>query len=116
MTMPEPIPVVKLIDRYGLRDAGINVKKVQEKIEKLPVLDCLPQCGDASIYIAGDGTVGVTCNEGVCVFTPMEAQMGLNLPNGDLICHDLKTTMHAMDNYGIAHGHFAFDTALNMVS
>ena len=103
---------VKLIDRYGLRDAGINAKKVQEKVEKLPALDCLPCSGDASIYISGDGTVGVACAEGVSIFTPMEAQMGISLPKGNLICHDLKTTMHAMDNFGIALSNFVFDTAL----
>ena len=103
---------VKLIDRYGLRDAGIAATKVQESITALPCLDCLPCSGDASIYIAQDGTVGVACKDGVCVYTPMEAQMGINLPNGNLVCHDLKTTMHTMDSLGIEHGNFVFDTAL----
>ena len=103
---------VKLIDRYGLRDAGVLKKKTEVKSEALPCLECLPWSGDASIYIAQDGTVGVACKDGVCVFTPMEAQMGINLPKGDLICHDLKTTMHTMDSLGIAHGNFVFDTAL----
>ena len=102
---------VKLIDRYGLRGAGIAAK-TQVAVEALPVLDSLPCSGDASIYIAQDGTVGVACKDGVCVFTPMEAQMGLRLPNGDLICHDMKTTMHTMDSLGISHGKFVFDTAL----
>ena len=102
---------VKLIDRYGLRGAGIATK-TQVAVEALPVLDSLPCSGDASIYIAQDGTVGVACKDGVCVFTPMEAQMGLQLPSGDLVCHDMKTTMHTMDSLGISHGKFVFDTAL----
>ena len=103
---------VKLIDRYGLRDAGMPAKKNQSAVSKLENCACLPCSGDASIYIAPDGTVGVACKDGICVFTPMEAQMGLSLPNGDLICHDMKTTMHNMDSLGIAHGNFVFDTAL----
>ena len=103
---------VKLIDRYGLRGAGVAAAKVQNSVEPMPSLDCLPVAGDASIYIAQDGTVGVACKDGVCVFTPMEVQMGLNLPDGKLICHDMKTTMHTMDSLGIAHRAFVFDTAL----
>ena len=103
---------VKLIDRYGLRGAGLTAAKTSTEVTTLPVLDCLPCCGDASIYIAQDGTVGVACKDGVCVFTPMEAQMGLQLPEGDSICHDMKTTMHTMDTMGIPHGKFVFDTAL----
>ena len=103
---------VKLIDRYGLRDAGLSSAKVQSKVETLAHIDSLPCSGDASIYIAQDGTVGVACSEGVCVFTPMEAQMGIQLPSGNLIGHDIKTTMHAMDAIGIQVERFAFDTAL----
>ena len=103
---------VKLIDRYGLRDVGLATAKVQNTVEQLPCIDCLPCMGDASIYIAQDGTVGVACKDGVCVFTPMEAQMGLTLPDGKLICHDMKSTMHTMDSLGIPHGDFLFDTAL----
>ena len=103
---------VKLIDRYGLRDAGISSTKTQKMASKLAEIDCLPCNGDASIYIAQDGTVGVACKDGVCVFTPMEVQMGIQLPNGNLICHDMKTTMHTMDSMGLKNGNFAFDTAL----
>ena len=103
---------VKLIDRYGLREAGVATVKKQNTVDALPCLDCLPCNGDASIYIAQDGTVGIACKDGVCVFTPMEAQMGIQLPDGDLICHDMKTTMHTMDAMGISHGNFVFDTAL----
>ena len=103
---------VKLIDRYGLRNAGITSTKARSEVNSLPSLNCLPCSGDASIYIAQDGTVGIACESGVCVFTPMEAQMGVCLPDGELIGHDVKTTMHTMDSMGIAHGTFVFDTAL----
>ena len=103
---------VKLIDRYGLREAGMPLKNTQNTISKLQECDCLPCNGDASIYIAPDGTVGVACNEGICIFTPMEVQMGIHLPSGSLICHDMKSTMHMMDSLGITHGDFIFDTAL----
>ena len=103
---------VKLIDRYGLRGASVSSTKVQKNTSKLAEIDCLPCSGDASIYIAQDGTVGVACKDGVCVFTPMEVQMGIQLPNGNLVCHDMKTTMHTMDSLGIKHGNFVFDTAL----
>ena len=103
---------VKLIDRYGLRGAGAVTVMAQNNFEKLPDIDCLPCSGDASIYIAQDGSVGIACKDGVCVFTPMEAQIGVRLPDGNLICHDMKSTMHTMDSLGIAHGNFIFDTAL----
>ena len=102
---------VKLIDRYGLRSTG-NVTAKKTSVEALPCLDCLPCSGDASVYIAQDGTVGIACADGVCMLTPMEAQMGIALPDGNLVCHDMKTTMHTLDSLGIRHGNFVFDTAL----
>lgn len=103
---------VKLIDKYGLRDVGLLTEKKETKAVRLPAVDSLPCTGDASIYFAPDGSVGVACESGVCTFTPMEIQMGITLPSGKLICHDLKTTMHAMDSMGIHYEQFAFDTAL----
>ena len=103
---------VKLIDRYGLRGAGVAAVKTTAEFRNLPSLECLPAIGDASVYVAHDGTIGVACESGVCVFTPMEAQMGLHLPEGGLIGHDIKTTMHSLDAMGITYGNFIFDTAL----
>ena len=103
---------VKLIDRYGLRGASLSTASAKEMKEHLPQIDTLPQNGNAAIYIARDGSVGVACRDGVCIFTPMEAQMGIQLPHGDLICHDMKTTMHTMDSLEIAYGNCVFDTAL----
>ena len=104
---------VRLIDKYGLRDAGLSVKIPEKKIEKLEKLDCIPNGETAcAVYLATDGTLGVACNAGVCVLTPLEAQMGVDLSDGNHICHDMKTTMHALDSMGITHGCFSFDTAL----
>ncbi len=104
---------VRLIDKYGLRDAGMSVKTEIKKLEKLPQTDALPDKDtDCAVYLASDGTLGVACAEGVCVLTPLEAQMGVSLPNGNHICHDMKSVMHALDAMGIAYGRFAFDTAL----
>ena len=36
---------VKLIDRYGLRDAGLTAAKPEKKLEKLPKLDSMPADG-----------------------------------------------------------------------
>ena len=104
---------VRLIDKYGLRDAGISAKPVTAEIKELPRLDSLPekeiQC---AIYLASDGTMGVACSEGVCVLTPMEVQMGVTLPVGSHICHDMKSAMHALDDLGVCVDGVAFDTAL----
>ena len=103
---------VKLIDRYGLRDAGLVAKQTTQKAEALPALSCVPCTGDAAVYLASDGTIGIACKDGVCVLTPMEAQMGVVLPSGSLVCHDMKTTMHTLDSMGVQYGNFDFDTAL----
>ena len=103
---------VKLIDRYGLRDAGITSKTTTQKVAALPTLECIPCSGDAAVYLAPDGTIGIACSDGVCSLTPLEAQMGVSLPAGKLICHDMKTTMHALDVMGIHYGEVDFDTAL----
>ena len=109
----QKLEFVRLIDKYGLREAGLSVEKPSMRIEKLPEIECIPG-GEAScaIYLATDGTLGVACEEGVCVLTPLEVQMGVRLPNGQHICHDMKTTMHALDAMGVTYGSFAFDTAL----
>lgn len=103
---------VKLIDRYGLRDAGVPQKTLSSAMEPLRKLDTLPCSDRAAIYVAQDGSIAVACDAGVCVFTPMEAQMGIDLSNRKLICHDMKTTMHTLDGLGIEYGEFEFDTAL----
>ncbi len=104
---------VKLIDKYGLRGAALEApKKTEKKMTALPKADCLPEKAEnCAVYLAEDGSIGVAWESGVCVLTPMEAQMGIAFGDG-LILHDSKTTMHRLDELGISYGSCAFDTAL----
>ena len=109
----QKLEFVRLIDRYGLRDAGLSVSVPDQKIEKLPKLDVIPQdAALCAVYLSADGTLALACEKGVCALTPLEVQMGAALPAGKLICHDAKSTMHALASMGIALDAFAFDTAL----
>lgn len=107
---------VRLIDRYGLR--GAEQERVDEIVctcTKLPCVSCVPDMVNGyALYIAPDGTIGVACVEGVCTITPLEADLLIPLlKNGHHgICHDLKTTLHVLDDMGLPHGEFTFDTAL----
>ena len=106
---------VKLIDKYGLRGAELEVETPQAdiSIQTLPRVDSLPEsCERYSVYVSPDGSLGVAWENGVCVLTPLEVQMGAILPKGQMVCHDLKTTMHALDDLGISFGTCVFDTAL----
>ena len=103
---------VKLIDKYGLRGADQALPKAVQPVVALPaVAEMSENVNEAAIYLAEDGSFGLAWAQGVCVLTPMEAQMGLNLPKC-LICHDMKTTMHRLDAMGIAYDEILFDTAL----
>ena len=109
----QKLEFVRLIDRYGLRDAGVVMSAPEKKVEKLPRLDAMPQNTDLSaVYLSADGTLSMASEQGVCVLTPLEVQMGIKLPAGKLIAHDVKSTMHALDAMGIGYGEFVFDTAL----
>ena len=46
--------------------------------------------------------------------TPMEVQMACDCLLGRMncVCHDVKATMHRLDELGLCYGQFAFDTAL----
>ena len=105
---------VKLIDKYGLRGAEQEIPKQEVKtVAALPQLESLPDgTEECALYIAQDGSIGLACSAGVCVLTPLEAQMSLHLPTGKLYCHDAKSTMHVLDDMGISIPTFAFDTAL----
>ena len=107
---------VRLIDRYGLRGAEQEMEEIVEaQQEALPRLDAMPEnLQGAAVYLASDGSLAVASEQGVCVLTPMEAQMaGTSLAEGtDLVFHDCKTTMHRLKDMGIACGAVGFDTAL----
>ena len=106
---------VRLIERYGLRSAELELPKPEMHFERLPVVSQLPDtCDKYALYIAPDGSVGIAWQEGVCAVTPMEVQYldGLLSQPGNAITHDLKTTLHRLDQMGSPHGKFVFDTAL----
>ncbi|MBQ7345313.1 MAG: DNA polymerase I [Oscillospiraceae bacterium] len=107
---------VRLIDKYGLRSAALEVAKPVEKaVAVLPRVDSLPEPGiPCAVYLAEDGSLGIAWEAGVCVLTPMEAQMAGDILAGreDCVCHDVKSTMHRLDAMGLGFGTFGFDTAL----
>ena len=106
---------VRLIDKYGLRGAETEAPKAEGRGISLPRVLQLPQaCEQYALYIAPDSSVGFAWQEGVCVVTPMEAMYldSLLTQTANGICHDLKSTLHALDNMGLSHGSFVFDTAL----
>lgn len=104
---------VRLIDKYGLRGAEAEVEKpVLPTVAALPRCTQLPEAGTmCAVYLAGDGTLALAWEQGVCTLTPMEVQMGLALP-GVAIGHDIKTLMHRLDELGVSYDVFCFDTAL----
>ena len=112
----QKLEFVRLIDKYGLRGAELDVPVAEKEAiaEKLPRLTQLPQKLDTcAVYVAEDGSVGVTCREGVCTLTPMEARMGgISFAESQIIFHDSKTSMHRLDEMGIPFGCCDFDTAL----
>ncbi len=108
---------VRLIDRYGLRGAEleeVTADKPAVKPEALPRVEEMPaDVSSCAVYVAGDGSLGIAWESGVCQLTPMEVRMaGLDLSGKQLVLHDSKTTMHRMDEMGIAFGTCVFDTAL----
>jgi DNA polymerase-1 len=111
----QKLEFVRLIDKYGLRGADMEQPKATKKVKSLPRVDALPEQADShALYIAPDGSVGIAWEEGVCVLTPMEAAMtGMQLGSfcGG-VCHDLKATLHRLDELGLSHGEYVFDTAL----
>ena len=108
----QKLEFVRLIDKYGLRGAELEAPKPEKKMEALPRADALPKTADCAVYVAPDGSLGVAWEKGVCVLTPMEAQMAGAIPAGNAVFHDAKTTMHRLDEMGIGYEGFTFDTAL----
>ena len=112
----QKLEFVRLIDKYGLRGAELELAKetVSHKSESLPKLDQLPANMErCAAYLAGDGSLGIACETGVCVLTPMEVQMGgVSFENTQMLFHDSKTTMHRLDELGLTFGNCIFDTAL----
>ncbi len=106
---------VRLIDKYGLRGAELEKPKAERKFAPLPKCSEMPESGlPCAVYLAEDGTLGVAWEQGVCTLTPMEVQMACDCLLGRMNCiaHDVKSTMHRLDELGLCYGEFSFDTAL----
>ena len=106
---------VRLIDKYGLRGAEVEMPKAEKKGVALDRVDTMPPAGTRlALYMAGDGSVGIAWEQGVTVITPMEAfSLGSVLSGAkDLILHDSKTAAHALADLGLPAAEVAFDTAL----
>ena len=106
---------VRLIDKYGLRGVTVAEPTTKRMMPALPRLTDLPErCDSFALYVAPDGSVAVAWRDGVCTITPLESSMLIpflsNSTNG--ICHDLKQILHTLDDLGLPHGNFVFDTAL----
>ena len=112
----QKLEFVRLIDRYGLRGAEQEQRSTAptEKTETLARVDTLPEGIDScAAYLASDGSLGLAWQDGVCVLTPMEAQMGgVDLSAMELVLHDSKSTRHRLQEMGIPEGKCRFDTAL----
>ncbi len=111
----QKLEFVRLIDKYQLRDAAMAVSKPVCQCVKLPQCSEIPsRCCSYALYIAPDGSVGIAWEKGVCTLTPMETIcLDALLQQGcDVICHDMKTTCHGLDNLGLCLPRCSFDTAL----
>ncbi len=112
----QKLEFVKLIDKYGLRGAAVEAPKVQTvQIAPLSKAETLPEPGaPCAVYLAEDGTLALAWDKGVYTMTPMEVQMAQGCLAGrkECICHDMKATMHRLDEMGVEFGDFSFDTAL----
>ncbi len=110
----QKLEFVRLIDKYGLRGAEQEGPKSSAQARPLPRAESLPaSVARCAVYLAGDGSLGLAWEEGVCVMTPLEVQTGaVRLEGRELILHDCKTTAHRLDELGLACGPWVFDTAL----
>ncbi len=107
----QKLEFIRLIDKYGLRSAAQDSPKAVAPVEKLPRASQLPKPGTpCAVYFAPDGALGVAWDQGVMALTPMEVQIGADITAS--VCHDAKSTMHALDVLGLPFGEFSFDTAL----
>jgi len=112
----QKLEFVRLIDKYGLRGAEQETLKTDcpATMICLPRVDAMPEeVSVCAACLAGDGSLGLAWESGVCLLTPMEVQMGgFSLKNKQLILHDSKTAMHRLMEMGVDFGECVFDTAL----
>ncbi len=110
----QKLEFVRLIDKYGLRGADLEIPAATKKIRHLPHVDAVPDgLRECAVYAAPDGSIGIAWEEGVCTLTPLEVQMGTVIPAGArVILHDSKSARHILSEMDILCPEAAFDTAL----
>ena len=110
----QKLEFVRLIDKYGLRGAAVEMPKEKTTVKALPRVNTVPgDLTECSVYLAADGSLGIAWDEGVCSISPIELAMQDFVIDGkSLILHDSKTTFHHLDTLGIGMGNCVFDTAL----
>ena len=111
----QKLEFVRLIDKYNLRGAAVEAPKCVCKGAKLPVKDELPgSCCSYALYSASDSSVGIAWEGGVCTLTPMETMFLSDFlaQSCQVICHDLKSTLHTLQDMGLPQPDCVFDTAL----
>ena len=111
----QKLEFVRLIDKYNLRCVAAEAPVTVQKGVKLPRKEDLPNsCCSFALYIAPDSSVGIAWEGGVCSLTPLEIMFAGNLlgQGSDVICHDLKTTLHMLLEMGMPPVNCTFDTAL----
>ena len=110
----QKLEFVRLIDKYGLRGADLEVPVATKKIRHLPHAQAVPDgLGECAVYVSPDGSIGIAWEEGVCTLTPLEVQMGTVIPAGaKVILHDSKSARHILSEMGIRCPEAVFDTAL----
>lgn len=110
----QKLEFVRLIDKYGLRSADLEVPVAAKKIKHLPHAEAVPAgLGECAVCVSPDGSIGVAWKEGVCTLTPLEVQMGTVIPAGArVILHDSKSARHILSEMGICCPEAVFDTAL----
>lgn len=111
----QKLEFVRLIDKYGLRGADLELPVVNKKTVHLEKAATLPDnVSECAVYVAPDGSIGFAWENGVCAMTPLEIQMQSVhfLPGSKWILHDSKTTRHILAEMGFDCGPADFDTAL----
>lgn len=111
----QKLEFVRLIDKYGLRGADVELPKHKSIGVSLPRVDFLPPQGvSIAIYIADDGSIGLAWDEGVNSLTPLECSEIFHIiANAEgVILHDMKTTWHRLIEMGVKEVPTVFDTAL----
>lgn len=111
----QKLEFVRLIDKYNLRGAACEAPKEIKKGVQLKRAECLPgSCDRYALYVAPDSSIGIAWETGVYAVTPLETfclEQFLAQP-AQIICHDVKSVWHTLNQMGLSNPDCLFDTAL----